>query len=600
MAIDANTLVPMKPLKAPGKTGLLDDAMLSDTMAEPISEPIATGLAETKPPPVTNPNAGLTKPAVLDFTEAPAPDFVGNDMEAPIATSRAAQSAFANTTEAQTAALGTAVDIPGTPDARTGGEPAPTEYQPQGIIDGAEPIMEATTAAPMFTNRQFSAPTAAPEATATTTAAPTSGGAYEVASMVDRVVGTTPETIEGEAYTPVEAPEAEQVTATGYESTGYEAQQAPEAVGYEAKGYEAEGYQALQGVAKTTAENVSDAIQRITGQDSPIMQRAVAQATAEANRRGLLNSSMAAGAAQGAILDRAFQIAQSDVQNEQFNVAQQNAMESQNVQMGNEALRFTADARNAASSFLANAQNRSAEFLAAERNQNGRFNAEQANRAAEFTANAQNQASQFAAAAQNQASIFNAGEANRLSMFSAEQANQASRFAAEMQQAASQFNATAFNQAQQRYADAMNAALAAETDATNQSRRDLAAFTQQAEQNALDRENRLAATQISAGASVAAAGISAQASMANAAAQRDFQAGQNALEREFRTQENEATRQFNQQQMGVQAYNTFATQVGQIMQNTNLTDEGRRNAVNTLISLHNGHPYGQVNINLGG
>ena len=83
-------------------------------------------------------------------------------------------------------------------------------------------------------------------------------------------------------------------------------------------------------------------------------------------------------------------------------------------------------------------------------------------------------------------------------------------------------------------------------------------------------------------------------------AQREFAAGQAALDREFRSQENEASRQYSQQQLGVQAYNNFTSQVGQIMQNTNLTDEGRRNAINTLMSLHNGNPYAQVNINLGG
>lgn len=425
-------------------------------------------------------------------------------------------------------------------------------------------------------------------------------GAYEVVSAVDQIQRITPETIEGTSYEPVEVAPAEQVEATGYEAQGYETQLAPEAEGYEATGYEAEGYEALQGVARTTAENVSQAIQRITGADSPIMQRAVAQATAEANRRGLLNTSMAAAAAQGAILDRAQQIAQADVQSEQFNVAQQNAMEAQNIQMGNEALQFSANARNQASAFLASAQNRAAEFIAAERNQNGRFNAEQSNNAAAFSANAANRAAEFSAAAQNQAAIFNAGEANRLSMFAAEQANVASRFAAEMDQAASQFNATAFNQAEQRYADAMNAAIMAQTDAENQSRRDLSVFTQQAEQNRLDRENRVELANISAGASMAAASASAAASMANAQAQREFAAGQAALDREFRSQENEASRQYSQQQLGVQAYNNFTSQVGQIMQNTNLTDEGRRNAINTLMSLHNGNPYAQVNINLGG
>lgn len=595
---------PQLDLTRPPKamTGLIGGAMDQNQFANAAQEPVAEFMGQA--PLAEAPQDTQLAPPSIGPAEAPLPESSGfgggqvfTGSQVPMDT-MAYENARVNAifdgaaVEPQAASTRT-VTVPETitrPNA-----PAP-EAQPEAP---APETQERVTNVPPTVQRD----TAQGAATGAATGAagtPSAQGAYQVASATGQIQGITPETIEGESYQPVEVPEAERAEVGGYEAGGYEAEKAPEAEGYEARGYTAEGYEALQGVAKTTAENVSQAITRITGQDSPIMQRAVAQATAEANRRGLLNSSMAAGAAQGAILDRAMQIAQADVQNEQFNVAQQNAMESQNIQMGNEALRFTADARNQASAFLANAQNRSAEFLAAERNQNGRFNAEQANRAAEFTANAQNQAAQFAAAAQNQASIFNAGESNRLSMFAAEQANTAARFAAEMNQAASQFNATAFNQAQQRYTDAMNAAVMAQTDAENQSRRDLAVFSQQAEQNRLDRENRLELANISAGASMAAASASAGASMANAAAQREFAAGQAALDREFRSSENAASRQFSREQMGAQAYDRLVQNIGAAMQNPNLTDEGRRNFINTQISLHNGNPYAGVNVDIGG
>lgn len=54
---------------------------------------------------------------------------------------------------------------------------------------------------------------------------------------------------------------------------------------------------------------------RLTGllsQQSPYMQRARQAATEASNRRGLLNTSMAVGAAQGAAIDRALPIAQQD------------------------------------------------------------------------------------------------------------------------------------------------------------------------------------------------------------------------------------------------------------------------------------------------
>lgn len=544
-----------------------------------------------------------------------------------------------------------AASAPEAPIAATVAEPtaapqqAPTAAPPAPVVEAPQ---QAPTAAPAVT------PPPAPE----------SQGAYPVASMVGQVQGITPKELEASGYTPAEIAELEKTTAvgyeaggyeaggyeakgyegTGYEAKGYEVEKAPEAVGYEAEGYTAEGYEALQGVAKTTAENVSDAITRITGKDSPIMQRAVAQATAEANRRGLLNSSMAAGAAQGAILDRAMQIAQGDVQNAQFNVQQQNAMESENIAAANKALEFTANARNAASSFLAGAKNKAAEFLAAEKNQNGRFNAEQANNANEFSAKAANAAAEFAAssrnesekfnamqqnlaasflaeaknkaaefgageeneaarfmaAAENRAAEINAQETNKRSEFAAQQADIAARFAAEMTQKAGEFNAREFNVAQQRYTDAMNAALAAQIDAENQARQELFKANRQAEQNALDRQNRLEATQISAGASIAAAGASASASMANAAAQREFAAGQAELDRQFRREENEASRQFSSEQAGARVYDNFVSSVGQIMQNTNLTDAGRDAAIRTLAGLANGHPSGTVNINIGG
>ena len=556
MAIDPNQLVPMTPMRAmraPGETGIIGGAIGG---AAPTSELETATTGEVTPPTPEYSTGGID----------PLPS-----------------GARAETVQPQSIAPITGRVIEG-----------PTGETPEEATGIRGAMLRAAQQGPAAPSTQ--APTGVPTITPVTT------GAYEVASATEGITGITPQQMEASSYQPVATSAPQGAGAVGYSAQGYTAQTVPalEAQGYEARGYEAGGYEALQGVARTTAENVSEAIQRITGVDSPIMQRAVAQATAEANRRGLLNSSMAAGAAQGAILDRAYQIAQGDIQNEQFNVAQQNAMEAQNIQMGNEALRFTADARNQASAFLANAQNRASEFLAAERNQNGRFNAEQANRAAEFSANAANQAAQFSSAAQNQASIFNAGEANRMSMFTAEQANIASRFAAEMQQSASQFNATAFNQAQQRYADAMNAALAAEVDATNQSRRDMAMFQQQAQQNALDRENRIQLAGISADASASAAGAAASASMANAAAQREFSAAQSALDRQFRAEENALAREFQREAGGQRMFETYMSYVSSALRDPNLTAEGLRNYLQTISPLASGSPWSSVSISVGG
>ncbi|TFH85275.1 DUF4214 domain-containing protein [Billgrantia azerbaijanica] len=73
----------------------------------------------------------------------------------------------------------------------------------------------------------------------------------------------------------------------------------------------------LQGAATRQVgenETVQGLLGRILAEDSPLMQRAANQGTQQAARRGLLNSSMAAGAAQGAMIDRALPIASQDAQ----------------------------------------------------------------------------------------------------------------------------------------------------------------------------------------------------------------------------------------------------------------------------------------------
>lgn len=59
-------------------------------------------------------------------------------------------------------------------------------------------------------------------------------------------------------------------------------------------------------------ELVTNQLNTIMGENSPLLQRAQAQTLETANNRGLLNSSMAAGAATGAMLDRATPLAQSN------------------------------------------------------------------------------------------------------------------------------------------------------------------------------------------------------------------------------------------------------------------------------------------------
>lgn len=155
-------------------------------------------------------------------------------------------------------------------------------------------------------------------------------------------------------------------TATGYN---------PAAVG-DARGYTAEGYDPT-----LSGENLSSAIDRIIDKGGALMQRADAKGRAFANKRGLLNSTMAAEASQNAVLDKATEIGAGDVQNAQFNAQQ----------------------KNEAAEFGANARNRAAEFGAGEANKMMMFAAEQYNIAARFAADAENAARSQNAAAQTDA-----------------------------------------------------------------------------------------------------------------------------------------------------------------------------------------------------
>ena len=68
---------------------------------------------------------------------------------------------------------------------------------------------------------------------------------------------------------------------------------------------------AVPGQPPTTT--TSERTHAIIGRDSPLMRQAATRGRQYAHQRGLLNSSLAAGAAQGAVLDRSIDLARSDV-----------------------------------------------------------------------------------------------------------------------------------------------------------------------------------------------------------------------------------------------------------------------------------------------
>lgn len=113
------------------------------------------------------------------------------------------------------------------------------------------------------------------------------------------------------------------------------------------------GYDPTLGTVNNSTDSVSGQLDAILGKDNPYVTRARAGAAADANSRGLLNSSMAAGAGESAAIGAALPIAQQDAST----YSQQRL-----VNQG---------ASNAASSFDANAANTAGQFNTGQTNQFG-------------------------------------------------------------------------------------------------------------------------------------------------------------------------------------------------------------------------------------
>jgi hypothetical protein len=360
---------------------------------------------------------------------------------------------------------------------------------------------------------------------------PTSG-------IVDQIQGITPKSVDSTGYTASTIADTAQATAEGYTATGYTAQ---------------------QGTAETSNENVSQAVDRITAQNSDVMQRQQAAAQEQANARGLGNSSMAVQAGRAAVLDKAVQIAQGDVQNAQFNAAEKNAMTISNVH--------------------------------------------EANAAAAFHAQATNDAAAFGAAARNQVSQFNSAQSQQKAEFAAQQWDAAAAFSAQAKQAADTFNVAEYNKAMQSYMDAKNAAIAAQNDAVNLSRRDTAQINAGLKQAQMGADATVAAANAHASATVAAAQIGAEASSKNLAASitaqresqiRDIDATNTRYNLGLTQQQQQFTANLNANQ-----FNQFQSGLTNIMTSP-MEPDAKTNAMNNYMSVWSTSGTLPFNINVPG
>lgn len=94
------------------------------------------------------------------------------------------------------------------------------------------------------------------------------------------------------------------------------------------------------------AQMLSDRLSGVLEKDSPYIQRARTKANEAAGSRGLLNSSMAAGAAEGAAIDRGLDVARGDVDVDKFNVGAQTDADTLRYQAGQEIGGRTQDFQN--------------------------------------------------------------------------------------------------------------------------------------------------------------------------------------------------------------------------------------------------------------
>lgn len=214
------------------------------------------------------------------------------------------------------------------------------------------------------------------------------------------------------------APSTAGATLPGNAQTSYADASTAGSTGYDAT---TATTQRADATLRTVQDNelVQRQLEQIIGNDSPLIQRARARAQEGMASRGLVNSSMALGAADAAAYDVALPIAQAD------------------------AGTFSGAARDNQA-----VQNSMAQFNAGESNTTSRTNAGLINTAAQFGADAGNRAELSNADAATRVSMANAGAANQSALqSSAQQANAAMQYASDTNRAALQANDQQFRAA---------------------------------------------------------------------------------------------------------------------------------------------------------
>lgn len=189
---------------------------------------------------------------------------------------------------------------------------------------------------------------------------------------------------------------------------------------------DSEGYEVTEGELSDDAK-ATKILARETALDSPLMQRAQQEGMLTAARRGLQNSSIAAGASMGAMVDRATPVVLQEAQS-------MTSMELANLEETNKAKAFTAASKNAASLTAAQLKSQEGQTLAG-------IKSTESIASAQLTSQEKQAAAQIASSE----AMFSAQQKNQMAQFNAEWANRAGMLKAELNQQAGQFNASQQN-----------------------------------------------------------------------------------------------------------------------------------------------------------
>lgn len=230
----------------------------------------------------------------------------------------------------------------------------------------------------------------------------------------------------------------------------------------ENKGYDATTLKDANKWDITDEQTSAGQLNKILAQDSPLMQRARTTALQAANARGLLNSSIAVGASQDAMVNAASQLALNDAntyaKSSNYNADSSNTFKAKDAEAENAAKSFTATAKNAIAQ-----QNAQSDLAVAKANSDAMNAAINSGYGAIYKASADDQSARNQLYASNQeatnaAKAAKAASQARIDELNATANTEAAKYYAETLSKQNQLTVDAKNAAQTAYAQAWNQA----------------------------------------------------------------------------------------------------------------------------------------------